>query len=152
MECCNKMKNSFAKVGAFSTDQNFICGDPNEVIRWIGGKAEAFDEILSDRGDFCAFNGARGVVLLLEKAGYEHAKVVIQPEFAVSANDIKDPSAEAIALTGKFYSKVWLKGGREITNEAIRKNEEESHTALEEAKKAEEATERERLIGIFVVI
>jgi hypothetical protein len=45
-----------------------------------------------------------------------------------------------------------LKGGREITDEAIRKNEEESHTALEEAKKAEEATERERLIGMFVVI
>jgi hypothetical protein len=32
-----------------------------------------------------------------------------------------------------------LKGGREIANEAIRKNEKESHTALEEARKAEEA-------------
>jgi hypothetical protein len=45
-----------------------------------------------------------------------------------------------------------LKGGREIADEAIRKNEEESHTPLEEARKAEEAAERERLIGIFVVI
>jgi hypothetical protein len=32
MECCNKLKNSFAKVGAFSTEQNFICGDPDGVI------------------------------------------------------------------------------------------------------------------------
>ncbi|KAL5664837.1 hypothetical protein ACJX0J_024945 [Zea mays] len=32
---------------------------------------------------------------------------------------------------------------------AIRQNEEESHTALEEARKAKEATERERLIGVF---
>jgi hypothetical protein len=32
MECCNKFKNSFAKVGAFSTEQNFIRGDPDGVI------------------------------------------------------------------------------------------------------------------------
>jgi hypothetical protein len=44
-----------------------------------------------------------------------------------------------------------LKDGREIADEAIRKNEE-SHTALEEARKAEEAAERERLICILVMI
>jgi hypothetical protein len=116
MECCNKLKNSFAKVGAFSTEQNFIRGDPDGVIRWIGGEAEAFNEILSDREDFCAFTGARGVVPLLEKAGYEHAKAIVQPDFLASANDIKDTSAEAIALSGKFYSEVWFKGDREIAD------------------------------------
>jgi hypothetical protein len=65
-ECCNKLKNSFAKVGAFSMEHNFIRGDPNGVIRWIGGEAEAFDEILSDRGDFCAFAGALQQLLLGE--------------------------------------------------------------------------------------
>jgi hypothetical protein len=119
-ECCNKLKNSFAKVGAFFIEQNFIRGDPDRVIRWISGEAEAFDEILSDIGDFCAFTGARGAISLLEKAGCEHAKVVIQLDFSASASDIKDPSAEAIALSGKFYSEVWLKGGREIADEAIR--------------------------------
>jgi hypothetical protein len=54
MECCNNLKNNFAKVGAFSSEQNFICGDPDGVIRWISGEAETFDEILTDRGDFCA--------------------------------------------------------------------------------------------------
>jgi hypothetical protein len=102
-------------------EQNFICGDPDRVIRWISGKAEAFDKILSDRGDICAFAGARGAVSLLEKDGYEHAKAVIQPEFSVSVSDIKNPSAEATALSGKFYSEVWLEGGQEITYEAIRK-------------------------------
>jgi hypothetical protein len=67
--------------------------------------------ILSDRGDFCAFAGARGAVSLLEKAGCEHAKAVIQLEISISASDIKNPSAEANALSGKFYSKIWLKGG-----------------------------------------
>jgi hypothetical protein len=151
MQCCNKLKSSFAKVGAFPTKQNFIRGDPDGVIRWIEGEAEAFDEILSDRGDFCACIGARGAVSLLEKASCEHANAVIQLEFSVSANDVKNPLAEVIALGAKFYSEVWLNGGREIANEDIRKNEKESHTSLEEARKAEEATEHERLIGMFVM-
>jgi hypothetical protein len=151
MECCNKLKNSFAKVGVFSMEQNFIRGDPDGVIRWIGGEVEAFDEILSDRGYFCAFAGARGAVSLLEKVGCDHVKDVVQPEFLVSANDIKSPSAEATALSGKFYSEVWLKGDREIADEVIRKNEE-SHATLEEAKKAEEAAKCARLIGIFIPI
>jgi hypothetical protein len=145
-------KNSFAKVGAFYTEQNFICGDPDRVIRWISGETEAFDLILSDRGDFCTFTGAQCVISLLEKAGCEHAKDVIQPEFSVSASDIKDPSVEATALSRKFYSEVWLVSGGEIANKTIRQNEKGSHTSLEEARKAEESAERERHIGIFVVI
>jgi hypothetical protein len=90
-----------------------------------------------------------GVVSLLEKAGCEHAKAVIQLEFLVSVNDIKEPSAEATALGGKFYSKVWMNNGREIANQAITQIEEESHLALEEARKAEEATERGRPFVIF---
>jgi hypothetical protein len=52
--------------------------------------------------------GARGVVSLLEKAGYEHVKAIIQPEFVVSTNDIKEPSTEAIALGGNFILKSGL--------------------------------------------
>jgi hypothetical protein len=88
------------------------------VILCISDEDEAFDEILSDRGDFYAFAGARGVVSLFEKAGCEHAKAVIQPDFSVSANDIKNPSAEAAALSGKFYSEVWL-GGCGRTSQVI---------------------------------
>ena len=55
------MKTSFANVGAYSNEDNFIRGDPEGVIEWISGEAEAFEEILSDRGDVCAFSGARGL-------------------------------------------------------------------------------------------
>jgi hypothetical protein len=55
-------------------------------------------------------------------------------------------------LGGRFYSDVWMKGGREMANEAIRKNEKESHDAQEEAKRAEEAAERARFIGTFTEI
>jgi hypothetical protein len=67
------------------------------------------------------------------------------------AKDVRNPSAEAATLGGKIYSEVWLKGGREIADEAIRKNEKESHDALEEAKRVEEAAELARLISISFI-
>jgi hypothetical protein len=84
----------------------------------------------------------------LEKLGCEHVKVVAQAETVFSIEDTKEPSAEATLMGGKFYSNVWMKGGREIADEAIKKNEKESHDAREEAKRAEEAAERARRIGI----
>jgi hypothetical protein len=42
-----------------------------------------------------------------------------------------------------------MKGGREMADEAIRKNKKESHDAQEEAKRAKEALECARLIGTF---
>jgi hypothetical protein len=65
-------------------------------------------------------------------------------------NDIKEPLAEATAHGGKYYSEVWMNGGRVIANEAISQNEEETHRASEEARRTVEAAERERRIGMFV--
>jgi hypothetical protein len=152
LECAKKLKDNFARVGAYSSEQKFIRGDPDGVVQWISGEVEAFDKILSDRGDFCAFAGARGATSILEKAGCEHAKAVAQPGFVFLADDIKDPSAEASALGGIFYFEVWMKDGHEIAHEAIRKNEKESHDAQEEAKRAEEAAKRARLIGTFTEV
>jgi hypothetical protein len=95
MECAKNLKNNFSKVGAYSSEQKFIHGNPDEVIQWINGKVEAFEEVLSDRGDFCAFAGARGATSILEKAGCDHAKAIDQPDFAFSADDIRNPSTEA---------------------------------------------------------
>jgi hypothetical protein len=148
MECAKNLKNNFSKVGSYSSYHKFIRGNPNEVIQWINDEVKAFEEVLSDRGDFCAIAGAHGATSILEKVDYDHAKAVAQPDFAFSADDIRNPSAEATILGGKFYSGVWLKGEREIADEAIKRNEKESHDALEEAKRAKEAIERARLIGM----
>jgi hypothetical protein len=91
LDCVKKLKISFAKVGAYSSEEKFIRGDPEGVIDWIGEKAEAFEEILSDRGDICAFAGARGVAAILEKAGFGHVKAVAQAEAVFSTDDMKDP-------------------------------------------------------------
>ena len=105
MECVKKIKTSFANVGAYSSEDNFIQGDPEGVIEWISGEAEAFEEILSDRGDVCAFSGVRGVACILEKAGCEHVKTLAHAEAAFSIDDTKDPSAEACSI-GEFFSLI----------------------------------------------
>jgi hypothetical protein len=147
LDCVKKLKTSFAKVGAYSFDENFIRGDPEGVIDWISGEAEAFEEILNGRGDICAFSGARGIAAILEKAGCDHIKTAAQAETAFSTDDTKDPSAEVTLVGGKFYSDVWVNGGQDLANEIIKKNEKETHEARKEARRAEEAAERERRIG-----
>jgi hypothetical protein len=84
LDCMKKIKANFAKVGAYSAEENFIRGDPEGVVEWISGEAETFEEILSDRGDICAFSGAWGISAILEKAGCDHIKAVAQvshPDF-----------------------------------------------------------------------
>jgi hypothetical protein len=147
--CVKKIKTSFANMGAYSTEENFIRGDPEGVIEWISGEAEAFEEILSDRGDVCAFSDARGISAILEKAGCDHVKTLAQAEAAFSVDDTKDPSAEASLMGGKFYNDIWVNGGREMAHKIMKKSEKDIHDDRVEAKQAEEAAERERRIGIF---
>ena len=111
LSCVEKIKASFANVGAYSNEDNFIRGDPEGVIEWISGEAEAFEEILSDRGDVCAFSGARGISAILENAGCNHIKTMAHAEAAFFADVTKDPSAEATLMGGKFYNDVWENGG-----------------------------------------
>jgi Ribonuclease G/E len=106
LDCMKKLKTSFAKVGSYSAEENFIRGDPEGTIEWISGEAEAFEEFLSDRGDICAFSGARGILAILEKARCDHVKAIAQAEAALSVDDTKDPSAEATLMGGKFYNDV----------------------------------------------
>jgi hypothetical protein len=121
MACVQKIKTSFANIGAYSNEDNFVVGDPEGTIEWIKGKAEAFEEVLSGCGDVCAFSGARGIAAILEKAGCEHVKILAQAEAAFSIEDTKDPSAEASLIGGKFFTNIWENGGREMAHEIIKK-------------------------------
>jgi hypothetical protein len=148
IERVKKIKTSFANVGAYSSEDNFVRGDPEGPIEWISNEADAFEEILSDRRDVCAFSGARGVATILEKAGCEHVKILAQAEAAFSVDDTKDPSAEASLIGGKFFTDIWENDVRGMAHEIIKKNEKDTHDAREATKAAEKAAELERQIGI----
>jgi hypothetical protein len=148
VECVKKIKTSFANVGAYSSEDNFIWGDPEGPIEWISSVAEAFEEILSDRGDVCAFSSARGIAAILEKSGCEHVKTLAQAEAALSIDDTKDPSAEASLVGGKFFTNIWENGGRGMAHKIIKKSKKDTHDAREATKAAEKAAELERQICI----
>jgi hypothetical protein len=148
IECVKKIKSSFASVGAFSSEENFTRGNPEGPIEWISHEAEAFEEILNSRGDICAFSGARGIVTILEKKGCEHVKSLAQSETALSPEDIKDPSAEASQVGGKFFTDIWDNGGREMAQEIIQRSEKGIHDARKVAEATEKSTGPEGQIGI----
>jgi hypothetical protein len=148
IECVKKIRTSFASVGAFSSEENFVRGDPEGPIESINHKAEAFEEILNSRGDICAFSGARGIATILERKGCDHVKFLAQSEAALSSEDIKDPSAEASLVGGKFFTDVWDNGGREMAQEIIRKREKGIHDARKVAEAAEKSAELKGQIGI----
>jgi hypothetical protein len=148
VEWVKKIKTSFTNVGAYSSEDNFIRGDPEGIIEWISNKVEAFEENLSDRGDVCAFSGARGIAAILEKAGCEHVKTLAQGEAAFSIDDTKDPSAEASLIGGNFFTDIWENGCRGMAHEIMKKSEKDIHDAREATKAAEKAAELERRICI----
>jgi hypothetical protein len=148
IKCVETIKSSFTSAGAFSNESNFILGDPEGPIDWINGEAEAFEEILSGRGEICAFSGGRGIATILEKRGCDHMKSLAQTEAALTTEDIKDPSAEASLVGGKFFTDIWENGGREMAQEIIRRSEKGIHDARKVAEAAEKSTGLERQIGI----
>jgi hypothetical protein len=148
IECAKKIKTSFASVGAFSIEENFTRGNPEGPIEWISHEAEAFEENLNSRGDICAFSGARGIATILERKGCEHVKYLAQSETALSSKDIKDPSAEASLVGGKYFTDIWDNGGREMAQEIIHKSKKGIHDARKVAEAAEKSAEPEGQIGI----
>jgi hypothetical protein len=106
IECVRKIKTAFANVDTYSSEENFVKGDPEGPIEWTSHEAEAFEEVLNGRGDICAFSGARGVATILESRGCDHVKSLAQTEAALSSEDIKGPSAEASLVGGKFFTDI----------------------------------------------
>jgi vacuolar-type H+-ATPase subunit H len=147
IECAKKIKTSFTRVGAFSSEENFTRGNPEGPIEWINHEAEAFEEILNS-GDICAFSGARGIATILERKGCEHVKSLAQSETALSSEDIKDPSAEASMVGGKFFTDIWDNGGQEMAQEIIQKSEKGIHDARKVAEAVEKSAEPEGQISI----
>jgi hypothetical protein len=148
IKCVEKIKTSFANVGAFSSEDNFVRDDPEGPIDWISNEVEAFEEILSGRRDVCTFSGARGIAAILEKLGRDHVKTLAQAEATLSVEDTRDPSAEASLVGEKFFTDIWENGGRGMAHEIIKNSEKDSHDAREATEAAEKAAELVRWISI----
>jgi hypothetical protein len=101
-ECCSiaakfseKLKGALVSIGAFSCENDYVCVDASMAVKWIEGDIDAFNEVLSSRGDYYTWMGARSVALLFDKAGCEHVKTISQLDITLSVDHIKAPSTEA---------------------------------------------------------
>ena len=83
----------------------------------------------------------------MERKGCEHVKFLAQSEATLSTEDIKDPSAEASVVGGKFFTDIWNDGGRGMAREIIEKSEKGIHDARRVADAAERSREPERQLG-----
>jgi hypothetical protein len=84
----------------------------------------------------------------LERKGCDHVKFLAKSEAALSSEDIKDPSAEASQVSGKFVTDIWENGGREMAQEIIRRSKKGIHDARKVAEAAEKSADLEGQIGI----
>jgi hypothetical protein len=84
----------------------------------------------------------------LERKDCDHVKSLAQSEAALSSEDIKDPSAEASLVGGKFFTDIWENGGREMAQEIIRKSEKGIHDARKVAEAAKKSVNLKGQIGI----
>jgi hypothetical protein len=89
-----------------------------------------------------------GIATILERKGCEHVKSLAQSETALSSKDIKDPSAEASLVGGKFFTDIWDNDDREMAQEIIQKREKGIHDARKVAEAAEKSAEPKGQIGI----
>ena len=75
-------------------------------------------------------------------------KSLAQTEADLSSEDIKDPSAEASLVGGKFFTDIWDNGGQEMAQEIIRKSEKGIHDARKVAETTEKSADPEEQLGI----
>jgi hypothetical protein len=50
MDCAKNLKNNFSKVGAFSSEQNFIRGNPDEVTNGLTARSKLSRKFLVTEG------------------------------------------------------------------------------------------------------
>jgi hypothetical protein len=58
--------------------------------------------------------GSRGMALVLEKAGCDHVKTVVETSFDMAFDDIKAPSKNVLNAARRFFFELWNKGGRQL--------------------------------------
>lgn len=58
--------------------------------------------------------GSHGMTLVLEKAAYEHIKVVGSPNFGLLVEHINTPSKNIQNVTRRVFFEIWNKGGRQL--------------------------------------
>jgi hypothetical protein len=124
-----EMLKTFSAAGALSKVRNFSDFDLEGLMRWILKETQAFKDILSDRQDFCDWIGAQSTTSVLLKGECKHVKTCTDPDFNVSADNVRWLTIEASKWSKKFLSEIWKRCGKELSIEECIKNREKVHAS-----------------------
>jgi hypothetical protein len=91
------------------------------TLKCITNEVDAFEEVMSNHGEYCALVASRGTTLILEKTGCTHVKTIRKVKFGISVNDITSSAREAMNAASWFITLIWTKGGKEIAGAETRK-------------------------------
>jgi hypothetical protein len=147
MECCNKLKNSFAKVGAFSMEQNFIL---MELFSGSTARPKLLTKFSVIGETFVPSSVPAELCHFLRRLSTSTRRLYFSQNFRSQPMTLRTLQPKLLHWVENFI----MKSGWEVAeraDRAIRKNEKESHATLEEARKVEEGVERARLIGLLIV-
>jgi hypothetical protein len=94
-ECIARLKGIFNSVGAASEEVTHSAEDIPRALEHIEKEVEALDEVITGHSDFCALVASRGTTAAFMKAGCNHVRAIIMPNFGLSPSDLVDIPVKA---------------------------------------------------------
>lgn len=93
-------------VNATSEEPNYATDELIIALKWVECEIDAFGEVMSGQGDFCAMFASRGTTSILEKAGCSHLKTVSKSNSDISQDDIATSSTESSSVANRFITLI----------------------------------------------
>jgi hypothetical protein len=122
--CCNELEKTLSSAGAKAQSKFFADGGLEGIMCWILSETHVYKDVLSTREDYCAWIGTRSTTSVLLKAGCNHVRTCMEPNFKVSTDNVQRSIVEASEWSKKLLSDIWTKGGKKINIEESMKNKE----------------------------
>jgi hypothetical protein len=119
--CVHRLKGIFSSVGASSEEIAPSAEDIPKAFEHIENEVDAFAEVITGHGDFCALLASRGTTAAFLKAGCTHVKIVNKANFSLSPSDLVNIPGEARSIGNRFITQIWAKGGQELAGDEARK-------------------------------
>ena len=104
-------------MGASSKKFEPSVEDLPSTFEHFESEVEAFDEVITGHGDFCALLASHGTAVAVMKAGCTHGNIVNMSNFSLSPADLADIPSLARSIGNRFITQIWTKGGRDLAGD-----------------------------------
>jgi hypothetical protein len=100
------------------------------ALKRIVEEVDAFKDVMSTQGDFCAMVASHGTTSILEITGCTHVKTLGKVNFGISIDEMTPPTRDYLNVAIRFITLLWRKGEKEIVEAKSRKHMDEVNFKL----------------------